>query len=84
MAELSRLTDFLDRLDEADVPYTLQSVREGAVLVTATLPDERWEVEFMSDGDVEVEIFRSDGEIYDATVLSELFEEAERGDDDDA
>jgi hypothetical protein len=74
MAKLSKLTSFLDRLDEADLHYTLQSVRESAVLVAVTLPGERWEVEFMADGDVEVEVFTSDGEVRGAEAIAELFE----------
>ena len=32
------------------------------------------EIEFMSDGDVEIEIFQSDGEIHDATMIEQLFQ----------
>lgn len=74
--KLAKLTGFLDRLDEADIHYDLSSVREESVRVGATLPGERWEVEFHADGDVEVEIFKSDGEVHDASVLDELFEHA--------
>ena len=77
MSELSVLTDFLDRLDEADIHYTLSSVREGALLVALELSGERWEVEFSGDGDIEVEIFRSDGEVFDFSVTEELFEQDE-------
>lgn len=73
MAKLSKLTKFLDRLDQADMHYTLSSVREGAVLVGVTVPGERWEVEFMADGDVEIEVFKSDGEIHDDSIIEELF-----------
>ena len=79
MAKLSTLTKFLDRLDEADMHYTLSSVREKAVMVAVTVPGERWEVEFMSDGDIEVEVFKSDGEIHDGSILGDLFE---RGSED--
>ena len=74
MAKLSTLTKFLDRLDGADIHYTLSSVREGAITVGVTLPEERWEIEFLSDGDVEVEVFRSDGDVHDASMLEELFQ----------
>jgi len=67
MAKLSTLTNFLDRLDNAGIHYSLSSIREGAVMVGVTVEEQRWEIEFMSDGDVEIEIFQSDGEIHDAT-----------------
>lgn len=72
--ELVKLTNFLDRLDDADIHYTLSSLRESAVLVSVVVEGERWEVEFMSDGDIEVEIFTTDGEIHDESMLGELFE----------
>jgi len=74
MAKLSKLTEFLDRLDGADIHYTLSSVRESAVLVGVTVPGQRWEIEFMADGDVEIEVFKSDGEIQDYSIIEDLFE----------
>ena len=73
MTKLSNLTRFLDRLDEADIHYTLSSVREGAVLVGVTVPAQRWEVEFMADGEVEIEVFKGDGEIHDYAIIEDLF-----------
>lgn len=72
--KLSALTDFVDRLDAAEIHYTLSSIRAGAILVEVSIEDERWEVEFMTDGDVEVEIFTSNGDIHDASILEDLFE----------
>jgi len=77
MAKLSTLTKFLDRLDGADIHYSLSSIREGAVLVSVTIPGEHWEVEFMADGEVEVEVFRSHGDIQDASALDNLFTQSE-------
>ena len=73
--ELITLTSFLDRLDDADIHYALSSVREGAILVTVSTQEERWEVEFMADGEIEIEIFTSDGEIHDESMLEDLFAE---------
>jgi hypothetical protein len=72
--KLSALTKFLDRLDEADMHYTLTSERENAIMVGVTVPGQRWEIEFDSDGEIEVEIFKSNGEIHDEEMLEELFE----------
>ena len=72
--KLSKLTGFLDRLDESDMHYTLSSEREGAVMVGVTVPGQRWEVEFMVDGEVEVEVFESGGDIRDASAVEELFD----------
>jgi hypothetical protein len=72
-ATLSDLTEFLDRLDGADIHYTLSSVRENAIMVSVTVPGEHWEIEFQADGDVEVEVFESDGEIHDYSMVEDLF-----------
>lgn len=72
--KLSKLTKFLDRLDGEDIHYTLTSIREDAVLVGVTVPGQRWEIEFMADGDIEVEVFKSDGEVEDFSIIEELFE----------
>jgi len=69
MAKLGKLTDFLDRLDEVDLHYTITSVREAAVMVGVTLPGERWEVEFMKDG-----------EVLDYSAIKDLFRQAESND----
>ena len=79
MSELSELTDLLDRLDEAEFHYTVSSVSEGAIMVGIDASQEHWEVEFMSDGDIEVEVFRSDGQIFDFSIIEDLFE----GDEDE-
>ena len=36
------------------------------------VPGERWEVEFLDDGSVEAEVFKSDGTIYDVAALDEI------------
>jgi len=74
MSKLSKLTQFLDRLDETDFHYTLSSVTEDAVTVSVRSGDERWELEFSGNGDIEVEVFKSDGETGDASMIDELFE----------
>ena len=75
MRDLSDLTDLLDRLDAAEIPYTLASVSEGSIVVGIDTSDEHWQVEFMSDGDIDVEIFKSDGQIFDYSIIDELFDD---------
>ena len=41
-------------------------------MVEVAVPGERWEVEFLEDGYVEAEVFRSDGEIRGETAVDEL------------
>ena len=67
-----RLHDFLRELDETRTYYRLTSVRDGADMVEVALPDERWEIEFFDDRDPEIEVYRSDGQIFGPDKLAEL------------
>jgi hypothetical protein len=42
-------------------------------MVCVAIPGERWEIEFLGDGSVEIEKFTSNGEIYGTDILNELF-----------
>jgi hypothetical protein len=65
------LPSFLDRLAEAGLSYTIGRYRDS-LSVTVAVPGERWEVEFMDDGRIEVERFASSGEIGDERLLGDL------------
>ncbi len=67
-----KLTTFLKQLEQANIHYTLASHRDDAIMVLITAPGERWEVEFMEDGSVEIERFVSNGEICGEETLQEL------------
>lgn len=68
-----KLIAFLERLDEAKIPYTMSHSRDDAIMVTAFAPGQYWEIEFLDDGDIDIERYRSDGHIDDESVLEELF-----------
>ncbi|MDQ3705707.1 MAG: hypothetical protein M3437_10880 [Chloroflexota bacterium] len=68
---LAKLLTFLDRLDEANISYKLDHVRDS-IMVIAVVPGERWEIEFFEDEHVEVERFVSSGSVEDESALDEL------------
>jgi hypothetical protein len=68
-----KLVLFLQNLEQQEIEYTLAHHRDEAIMVTVAVPGERWEVEFLSDGSVEVEKFISNGEITGEKAVSELF-----------
>jgi hypothetical protein len=68
-----KLLAFLRRLEDAKISHHLADYREGAVSVIVRTPAEYWEVDFLDDGGVDVERFRTNGHIDDASALSELF-----------
>jgi hypothetical protein len=71
--QFTRLLEFLERLDQAKIHYTMRHSREDAVMVVVYAPGEYWEVEFVADGDIDVERYRSNGHIDDESVIAELF-----------
>lgn len=65
-SDLKRLIEFLDFLDEERIYYRLNKVRDS-IMIEIAVPGERIEVEFMAEGTIEVEKFKSycDVEGYD-------------------
>lgn len=63
----------LRRLEGAHIAYQLRQFRDDALAVEVAVPGERWEIEFLEDGEIEIEIFRSSGEILSAKALDDLF-----------
>ena len=67
------MLSLLRRLDAARLSYRLEQIRDGAICIQVTVPGERWEIELLETGEVEIEVFRSNGEIRDAQPLNDLF-----------
>ncbi len=68
-----KLLSFLNRLAGAKISYSLLHDREDMIMVIIAVPGERWEIEFGSDGKVEVERFISTGEIEYESAVEDLF-----------
>ena len=66
---MSRLLRVLDRIEQAKIAYRLEHVRDS-IMIVAAVPGERWEIEFLRNGDVEIERFLSGG----VTAGQELLE----------
>jgi hypothetical protein len=72
---MKNLIDFLNELEHHKLQFTLEHNRREAIMVLIAVPGERWEVEFFEDGQIEVEIFKSSGDITDEKSLDRLFAE---------
>ena len=72
MYGLEDLIAFLNRLDEKKIYYRLNKIRDS-ILVEIAVPGQRWEVEFMADGKIEIEKFVSNGMAFDDSELDVLF-----------
>jgi len=53
----------------------LNKIRDEAIMVEVVVPGQRWEVEFLVDGTIDVEKFISDKGYYDKSELEVLFRE---------
>ena len=73
MDNLNILVSFLNKLEDSKIYYTLSKIRDS-ILVSVAVPGERWEIEFMDNGEVECEKFISNGEIHNDYIFDELFE----------
>ncbi len=69
------LNSFLNKLEEKKIYYRLNKVRSESIMVEVVVPGQRWEIEFMDDGDIEIEKFVSDGKCYDKEELEILFKD---------
>jgi hypothetical protein len=82
MQTLASLIEFLDRLKENYIYYKLNKIRDS-ILVEVVVPGERWEVEFMEDGTIQIEKFASNGEIYGEEQIEVLFDKFGEDNSDD-
>ena len=72
MDKLNQLIAFLERLERVKLYYRLNKIRDS-ILVEIAVPGERWEVEFMADGEIVIEKFISDGTIFGESEIDILF-----------
>ncbi|MBN1673607.1 MAG: hypothetical protein JXR37_21350 [Kiritimatiellae bacterium] len=72
---MQKLLDFLTKLADSNLQYSLECNRGEAIMVLIAVPGERWEVEFFADGNVEVEVFKTHGGVKGESELDRLFKE---------
>lgn len=73
--DLQSFVSLLNELEERKINYKLDKVREEAVMIEIAVPGQRWEVEVLADGSVEIEKFVSEPNMYDANELEVLFKQ---------
>lgn len=73
--DLKEFNTFLNKLEENKIFYKLNKIRSEALMVEVVVPGQRWEIEFLDDGTVEIEKFISDKDMYNARELEVLFKE---------
>ncbi|TKI59180.1 hypothetical protein E8L90_29360 [Brevibacillus antibioticus] len=73
MERLNELNDLLNKLEERHIFYRLSKIRSESIMIEVAVPGQRWEIEIMEDGTMEIEKFISNGEMYDEKELDVLF-----------
>ena len=71
---LHKLFDIIRDLKKSTIHFTLCVTRDEAVTIIAAVPGQRWEIEVFQNGDVEVEVFRSTGDILDEKQLRDMID----------
>lgn len=66
--------DFLEKLEQHNIYYTLDKSREGYIRVDIAVPGERWEVEFSADHEIVVERSKSVGDVEEKEAIEYLFD----------
>ena len=72
MSATDQLLSFCAALEQRRARYDVLVVRPDAVMVSLAVPGERWEIEFFTDGRVEVERFVSQGVEERATAVEDV------------
>ena len=72
MRPLTDLIDFLDRLEDKKMCYRLSKSRDS-IMVEVPVPVQRWEIEFMADGTIEIEKFLTEVSLYGEEEIEVLF-----------
>ncbi len=75
MNHIKELIQFLNTLEEKKIYYRINKTRTSSIMIEVTIPGQRWEIEFMDDGSVEIEKFVSNGEMYSKEELVVLLNE---------
>lgn len=70
---LETVVGLLKRLQGNHISYTLAHNQEDAITIEAVVPGQRWEIDCYADGEIDVEIFKSDGTIHGAEEIDNLF-----------
>jgi hypothetical protein len=62
----------LAQLEAAKIHFTLTRVREETVMIEAHVPGRLYEIEVFANGEIEVEVYKSDGQIGGQELVDEL------------
>ena len=59
-----KMCEILSELKTNRLSYELRHNRDDAITVCVAVPGQRWELDVYMNGEIEFEVFRSDGSLY--------------------
>jgi hypothetical protein len=75
------IIEFLRQLEMHKISYTLSRYLNDSISICVSVPGERWEIDINQLGEIQVEIFKSNGKIYDSKIIEMLFDKFSEFDD---
>jgi hypothetical protein len=69
------MLETIARLERAKIYCEVAKYRQDAISLVAVVPGQRWEIDFLSDGMIDTEVFKSDGTIRDEKSIDDLIRE---------
>jgi hypothetical protein len=70
-----KLYSIMESLRRASIFYRLQAHRDDSVCIEVSVPGQIWEIDVHRDGCVDVEVFRSSGDLLHEDALPEMIQE---------
>ena len=71
---ISEFIQFLEKLESKKFFFSISKYLNDSISVTAVVPGERWEIDVNQQGEIQIEVFKSNGKIYDSSILQSLFD----------
>ncbi|MEG3085378.1 hypothetical protein U1707_17165 [Sphingomonas sp. PB2P12] len=65
----------MERLSRAGIHYRLETYRDGLIMIIASVPGRRFEIEVSKENEVEIETFLSNGEIKGEDAFDKIIQE---------
>jgi|1186.fasta_scaffold1293986_2 hypothetical protein len=72
---LKKVWSVSERLEAKGVWHEIRTHRYDAVTILAHVPGQYWEIDFLEDGSVDVEVFRSTQTLEDESAIERLIDE---------
>ena len=69
--QIHTLERLRNSFSKAKIAYDERCVQDGYYMLEAAVPGQRWEIEVDLEGNIEFEVFRSSGEIFDEKALAD-------------